>query len=104
MILSREIAAKNRYPAIDVLKSLSRVMHEVVGPAHLEAAGQLRRMLARYDEVETLLRIGEYHRGSDRATDEAIDRHDEAIEFLAQEVDRVEDFDDIVDRLQAFAP
>ncbi len=104
MILSRDIAAKNRYPAIDVLKSLSRVMHEVVGHEHLAAAGHMRQLLARYNEVETLLRIGEYKRGSDPATDEAIDRQDEAIGFLTQSVDSVEPFEDTLDLIRSFEP
>ncbi|WP_407704111.1 type III secretion system ATPase SctN [Xylophilus rhododendri] len=92
MVLSREIAARNHYPAIDVTGSLSRVMTEVVGERHQRAAGQVRRMLSRYREVETLLRIGEYKSGSDPEADEAIARHAQIQEFLAQPVGEIVDF------------
>lgn len=103
MILSRDIAAKNRYPAIDVLKSLSRVMHDVVPKPHRAAAGRFRELLSRYDEVETLLRIGEYRSGSDPLADEAIARLEELNSYLSQPVDVVEVFDASVQRLMAFS-
>ena len=65
MILSRRIAAKNQYPAIDVLGSLSRVMTQIVPAEHVAMAATLRRLMAKYDEVEMLLQVGEYKAGSD---------------------------------------
>ncbi len=102
MILSREIAAKNRYPAIDILGSLSRVMSEVVDRPHMEAAAHVRRLLSRYLEVETLVRIGEYKSGSDPLADEAIARQDELMQFLAQPVDEVVPFDEALAALEEF--
>ncbi|MBP7565019.1 MAG: type III secretion system ATPase SctN [Burkholderiaceae bacterium] len=102
MILSREIAAKNRYPAIDVLGSLSRVMHEVVDAYHMESAGHVRRLLSRFQEVETLVRIGEYKAGSDPLADEAIERQDELIEFLTQPVTEVVPIEDTLGILEGF--
>jgi ATP synthase in type III secretion protein N len=102
MMLSREIAAKNHYPAIDVLSSLSRVMSEITGPEHQAAAAHVRRLLSRYQEVETLLRIGEYKPGSDSLADEAIAKYDSLQAFLAQPVDEGVDFDEAVYGLEDF--
>lgn len=84
LILSRDIAARNRYPAIDILNSLSRVMPLVATPDHMAGAGRMRKLLARYAEVETLLQVGEYQSGNDPLADEAIARHDELEAFLGQ--------------------
>lgn len=100
LLLSREIAAQSRYPAIDVLASLSRVMHEVASPEHQVAAVHLRRLLARHREIETLLRIGEYKPGSDALADEAIAKIDELLAFLAQPVDEVVDFEESLAELE----
>jgi len=104
MVLSREIAARNHYPAIDVTASLSRVMGEVADPHHMHLAGRLRRSLSLYQEVETLLRIGEYQGGSDAETDEAIARHKDVQAFLAQPVTEVVDFYDTLDMLESLVP
>jgi type III secretion protein N (ATPase) len=84
LILSREIAARNRYPAIDILNSLSRVMPLVVDDTHLAGASKMRKLMARYAEVETLLQVGEYQSGSDPLTDEAIANHEWLESFLSQ--------------------
>ena len=99
MVLSREIAARNHYPAIDVLASLSRVMTEVTDREHQRSAGHVRRLLSRWNEVETLVRIGEYKAGSDPEADEAIAKRDQVQAFLAQPVDQVVDFYDSMDQL-----
>lgn len=92
IVLSRKLAAANHYPAVDVLASASRVMNQVVTPAHRVAAGRLRELLARYDEVELLLRIGEYKPGSDAVTDEAIARNESIRQFLRQSTDEKVEF------------
>ena len=84
IVLSRRIAARNQYPAIDVLDSLSRVMPMIVDPRLQASAGQLRKMLAKYDDVETLLQAGEYQPGQDPDADLAIDRIGRIREFLTQ--------------------
>ncbi len=84
IVLSRKLAAANHYPAIDVLQSVSRVMRAVAAPEHNAAAGRLRELLAKYDEVETLVRLGEYQAGSDAAADKAIARIDGLRRFLRQ--------------------
>ena len=84
MILSREIAARNQYPAIDVLASLSRVMPQVTSPDHVNAAGHIRRLMAKHREIETLLQVGEYQAGSDALADEAIAKIDGIRSLLNQ--------------------
>ncbi|ATB56999.1 ATP synthase [Xanthomonas citri pv. fuscans] len=99
LILSREIAAKNQYPAIDVLASLSRVMSQIVPSDHSQAARQLRRLLAKYNEVETLVQVGEYRQGSDAVADEAIDRIDAIRDFLSQPTDQLSAYDSTLEQL-----
>ncbi len=82
--LSRELAARNHYPAIDVLHSVSRVMPAVTDPAHREAAARLRRNLATYEKARDLINIGAYVHGSDPQIDEALAILPRATEFLQQ--------------------
>ncbi|MCL1499972.1 EscN/YscN/HrcN family type III secretion system ATPase [Xanthomonas nasturtii] len=99
LILSREIAAKNQYPAIDVLGSLSRVMSQIVSAQQCQDAGQLRRLLAKYNDVETLLQVGEYRQGSDTVADEAIARIDAIRDFLSQPTDELSDYEATLEQL-----
>lgn len=91
MILSREIAARNQYPAIDVLGSLSRVMPQVTSREHMDVAGHVRRLMAKHKEIETLLQVGEYKEGSDPLADEAIAKMEAIRAFLNQRTDEFED-------------
>ena len=84
IVLSRSIAEQNRFPAIDVLASLSRLARQLVTADEQEAAGQLRKLLAKYRDIEFLLQVGEYEKGSDALADEAIARHDAILNFLQQ--------------------
>lgn len=84
IILSRKLGAANHYPAIDALASVSRLMGAIATPDHLRAAGKIRNLLAKYQEVELLVRIGEYKKGSDAASDEAIAKVDAINAFLRQ--------------------
>jgi type III secretion protein N (ATPase) len=88
MVLSREIAARNQYPAIDVLGSLSRVMPLITTREHMDRAGHVRRLLAKHKEIETLLQIGEYRPGGDSLADEAVARIDAIRAFLCQRTDQ----------------
>ena len=103
MILSRRIAAKNQYPAIDVLGSLSRVMSQVVPAGHAEAAGRLRKLMAKYDDVEMLLQAGEYRPGNDETADAAVERIEEIRAFLNQRTVDLMDYDDILSALAEVA-
>lgn len=84
IVLSRKLAAAYHYPAIDVLASASRVMNAVVDKTHRTAAGRMRELLAKYEEVELLVKIGEYKKGSDRLADEALSKIDAIRGFLKQ--------------------
>ncbi len=94
IILSRKLAASNHYPAIDILASVSRVMNMVADPDHKQIAGRLRELMAKYQEVELLVKIGEYKRGADALADQAIDRIDGIRRFLRQATDEHVGFDD----------
>jgi ATP synthase in type III secretion protein N len=100
MILSRRIAAKNQYPAIDVLASLSRVMTQVVPPEHTAAAGALRNLMAKYDEVEMLLQVGEFKKGNDPVADRAVDSVEQIRAFLNQKTSDLLPYESIIDQLQ----
>lgn len=99
IILSRKLAAANHYPAIDILASISRVMSAIVPSEHNKAAGRLRELLSKYQEVELLLRIGEYKKGGDPLTDEAIDRIDAINKFLRQGLHEKCSFEETVKQL-----
>ncbi len=84
MILSRELAGASHYPAIDILKSLSRVMATIASPEHIQSAAKVRKLLAKYKEIEFLVKVGEYQKGSDKEADEALDKNDTINQFLQQ--------------------
>lgn len=84
IVLSRTLAARNHFPAIDILNSTSRVMRDIVSPRHLELAGKAREVLARYAEAEDLINIGAYVKGSNTKIDYAISKIDEINTFLRQ--------------------
>jgi ATP synthase in type III secretion protein N len=84
VILSTELARRNHFPAIDVLRSRSRLMDAVVPPEHQSDAARIRELLARHAEVELLVRVGEYQQGSDPLADEAISKIDRINAFLRQ--------------------
>lgn len=88
IVLSREIAARNHYPAIDILNSASRVMRDIVTPRHLELAGKARSIIATYSDAEDLINIGAYAKGSNPQIDLAISKIDEINTFLKQGYDQ----------------
>lgn len=86
IVLNREIAAMNMYPAIDVLNSVSRVMLDIVSKRHLENANRFRSILAAYQEAKDLIDIGAYKKGSNSRVDEAIKLIDKCSAFRRQDV------------------
>ncbi len=86
IVLSRELANRGQFPAIDVLQSVSRLMNDLVGHEHSQAALHLRTLMAAKRDVEDLIRIGAYKPGSDQLADEAIAIERELLEFLRQGV------------------
>ncbi|MGM9539340.1 flagellar protein export ATPase FliI [Anaerovibrio sp.] len=100
IVLSRNIAAQNHFPAIDVLASVSRVMSAVVPQEHMEANRRLRALMAVYKEAEDLIHIGAYVRGSSQKIDEAIQKIDAINDFLCQGVFEVQGFEETIQRLE----
>ena len=101
IILSRDLAAANHYPAISILDSTSRVMTNIAEKSHLQSAGKLREYLAAYKKAELLLKVGEYKSGSDQITDEAIEKIDAINEFLCQGTREIEPFDTTTSKLSS---
>ncbi len=97
--LSRKLAAAAHYPAIDVLASASRVMPNVVQSKHQGAADALRKSLAKYADIELLLKLGEYQAGSDADADKAIEREGPLRKLLTQPPDERSNFDEALTRL-----
>lgn len=89
IMLSAKLARREHYPAIDVLQSRSRVMTHVAAAPHLNDAAKVREMLARYDEIELLLRVGEYRQGSDPLADKACRKIDDINAFLRQKTNDI---------------
>lgn len=99
IILSRELARESHYPAVSVPDSISRVMDAIVPPPHKQAANKLRQLMAKYEEVKLLVRIGEYKRGGDPITDEALDKIDKINAFLKQGLNETSSFQETVQKL-----
>ena len=92
--LSRQLAAAGHYPAIDILDSVSRVMPRVVSQEHLDAAVKVRKCLAKYQEIELLIQLGEYQPGKDQDADMAIDHIDAIRKMLQQSEEESFSFDE----------
>lgn len=103
IILSRDLAHKNHYPAIDVLQSISRVMPDVTSEEHRAAAGKIRNLMAIYKKNEDLINIGAYVKGSDKNCDEAIKMIDKINEFLKQKTSDKFDYETTISELIALA-
>ncbi len=84
IVLSRNIAARNHFPAIDILASASRVMRDIVSPEHMKLNGQVREIMAIYKEAEDLINIGAYVEGSNGKIDYAISQIEDITKFLQQ--------------------
>jgi len=100
IVLSRKLAARNHYPAIDVLASVSRVMNSIVSKEHKKAAQRLRQILAKHAEVELLVQIGEYKKGADADADDALAHIDKVNAFLRQGLGEKSTFEETLQGLQ----
>jgi flagellum-specific ATP synthase len=87
IVLSRKLAQRNHYPAVDVLMSISRLTPAVTDPEHRKAIAELKQVLAYYYDAEDLIQIGAYVKGSDRRIDWAISRYEAVQSFLRQDVE-----------------
>jgi flagellum-specific ATP synthase len=93
IVLSRALAAKNHYPAIDVLASISRLMSEIATEDHKEAASLARDLMATYKDSEDLINIGAYVKGSSKKIDNAIQYNDRIESYLTQGMNDTTEFD-----------
>ncbi len=100
IVLSRKLAQKNQYPAIDILASISRVMSSIVGPEHKAAAAQFKNTLSTYNDAEDLINIGAYKRGSNPSIDYSIDKIDEILNFIKQQTHDKFEFEDEISMLK----
>jgi flagellum-specific ATP synthase len=101
--LSRRLAEKGHFPAIDVLRSISRLMNDVTSQEHRLSAQMLRRMLAVLHENDDLLSIGAYRKGTNRDLDVAVAMRNEIHSLLRQAVDQRETLTEIVAQVQKLA-
>ncbi len=101
IVLSRNLAAANHYPAVDVLASVSRCMSGIVPKAHGGLASRFRQLLAKYRDVELLVQIGEFKKGQDALADEAIEKRDALDAFLIQGVNERTTMDEAVKDMRA---
>jgi flagellum-specific ATP synthase len=100
IVLKRELAMQNHYPAIDVLSSISRVMDDIVSTEQRENANKLKSILAIYRKSEDLINIGAYVAGSNPKIDYAIEINDRANGFLMQGIDDCVTYDESVQQLE----
>ncbi len=100
IILSRKVAAKNHYPAIEVLESVSRLMAEIADKEHKDAAAKLRNLMSVYNANYDLVSIGAYKKGTNPALDEALKKIDKINAFLQQATDEAFSFEDTVKMLK----
>ncbi|MDO8494801.1 MAG: flagellar protein export ATPase FliI [Deltaproteobacteria bacterium] len=100
IVLSRDLAARGHYPAIDVSQSISRVMSSVVDPEHRAAADKLREVVANYEKERDLILIGAYEEGSDPNVDYAIEKIEEVNNFLKQGVEEPVSLEESVETLK----
>lgn len=99
IVLSRALANRNQYPAIDVLASISRVMTDVVSPEHKKTANEIKKAMAIYRDAEDLINIGAYVKGSSEKIDYAINVIDNILSFIEQETHEQFTFEEILNLL-----
>lgn len=101
IILSSDLASQYHFPAIDILRSISRVLTQIASPAHIQLIGKIREVLSNYKKNELLIRIGEYKPGSDKNADFAIKYIDKVNRFLKQQVEETCTFEETLQQLEA---
>lgn len=103
IVLSRKLAERGHFPAIDIAQSVSRLMTDVAAPEHLQAARQVRSLLAVLNEMEELVRIGAYVKGTNPQVDKALELAPQLMSFLRQELGEYSHFGQTVQALQSIA-
>ena len=101
IVLSRQLAMANHYPAIDVLSSISRLMTDIADGEHLKKASFVKNMLATYRDNEDLISIGAYKNGTNPKVDKAIELNDSINELLVQQIGENAPFEDTINWLKS---
>lgn len=99
IVLTRKLAGKNHFPAIDVQQSVSRVMKEIVSKEHYELSGKLKENMARFQESEDLINVGAYAKGRNPDLDRAVELMPLIDGFLRQDVEDARTFEETVEEL-----
>ena len=99
IVLTRELAEENHFPAIDIGLSASRVMHNVVTSEHLRAAAECKKLIATYKNIELLIRIGEYTMGQDPEADKAIKNRKAIQSFIQQSTKDISSYEKTIESL-----
>lgn len=99
IVLSRALANRNHYPAIDVLASVSRLMPDIVPREHYDKASAVKSLMAVHADAQDLINIGAYRAGSNPEIDQSIKQHPKINEFLLQRVEEFTPFDETVRRV-----
>ena len=103
IILSRDLAGANHFPAIDVLNSQSRIFTDIVTPDHRAGAGRIRNMMAAYNRARDLLDVGAYVSGSNPEIDTAVRRHPAIKKLLCQAAEENTPIKETVDAIALIA-
>ena len=101
IVLSRSLANKNHYPAVDILQSISRVMPNIIDRDHLRCAQRIKDIAAVYKDAEDLISIGAYNRGTSPDIDYALDKIETINDFLKQDTYERISFENTIERLKA---
>lgn len=96
IVLSRSLANRNQYPAIDVLASISRVMSDIVTPEHKKIAGDIKKAMAIYKDAEDLINIGAYVKGSNENIDFAMSVIDSILSFIEQDTQDSFSYEEVI--------
>ncbi|MEC5422693.1 flagellar protein export ATPase FliI [Virgibacillus sp. C22-A2] len=100
-VMDRKLAERGQFPAINILKSISRVMTQITAEEHQETALQIRSLLATYEENNELIQIGAYKRGTNQEIDRAISFYPKIQAFLKQEILEYKTLDETIDLMKA---
>jgi flagellum-specific ATP synthase len=101
IVLSRKLAAKNYYPAIDIMGSVSRVMPDIITADHMKSVTMLKELMSAYEDAEDLISIGAYAKGSRPMVDKAIEKLPRAELILRQHMDEPSSIEQAIQQLRA---
>lgn len=100
IVLSRKLANKNHYPAIDVLASVSRVMNDIITKEHKSNAYEIKKIMGIYSEAEDLINVGAYVQGSNEEIDIAIKKRKDILNFLNQTTEEKFEFENVIENMK----